>query len=86
MNKRKTIISIVSTFLILLIAMGFDALSMNSSSLPRVKWVVRQFSMSAARKILGEVLEMDNPALIRFHLEKALDLAGLGGLIRAGKA
>jgi phosphotransferase system enzyme I (PtsP) len=71
---------------ILLIAMGFDALSMNSSSLPRVKWVVRQFSMSAARKILGEVLEMDNPALIRFHLEKALDLAGLGGLIRAGKA
>lgn len=71
---------------ILLLAMGFDALSMNSSSLPRVKWVVRQFTMSGARKILGEVLQMDNPTLIRFHLEKALDVAGLGGLIRAGKA
>ncbi len=70
---------------ILLLAMGFDALSMNSSSLPRVKWVVRQFTMASARKILGEVLQMDNPTLIRFHLEKALDMAGLGGLIRAGK-
>ena len=71
---------------VLLLAMGFDALSMNSSSLPRVKWVVRQFTMAQARKTLGEVLSMDNPTLIRFHLEKALDNAGLGGLIRAGKA
>lgn len=71
---------------ILLLAMGFDGLSMNSSSLPRVKWVVRQFTMACARKVLGEVLQMDNATLIRFHLEKALDTAGLGGLIRAGKA
>ncbi len=70
---------------ILLIAMGFDGLSMNSSSLLRVKWVIRKFSMASARKILGEVLKMDNSTLIRFHLEKALDVAGLGGLIRAGK-
>jgi phosphotransferase system enzyme I (PtsP) len=70
---------------ILLLAMGFDALSMNSSTLPRVKWIVRQFSMAQSRKTLGEVLSMDNPTLIRFHLEKTLDQAGLGGLIRAGK-
>lgn len=70
---------------ILLLAMGFDALSMNSSSLPRVKWVVRQFTIAQSRKTLGEVLSMDNPTLIRFHLEKTLDQAGLGGLIRAGK-
>ena len=31
---------------ILLLAMGFDALSMNSSSLPRVKWVIRRFTMA----------------------------------------
>lgn len=70
---------------ILLIAMGFDSLSMNSASLPRVKWVVTQVTMAQARKTLGEVLSMDNPTLIRFHLEKTLDSAGLGGLIRAGK-
>lgn len=71
--------------MILLLAMGFDALSMNSSSLPRMKWVIRNFSMQSVRKILSEVLSMDNAALIRFHLEKAIDSAGLGGLIRAGK-
>lgn len=71
--------------IILLLAMGFDMLSMNSTSLPRMKWVIRNFTLAYARKLLSEVLEMDNAALIRFHLEKALDQAGLGGLIRAGK-
>lgn len=70
---------------IILLAMGFDSLSMNSTSLPRMKWVIRNFTLAYARKLLGEVLAMDNAALIRFHLEKALDQLGLGGLIRAGK-
>ncbi len=70
---------------ILLLAMGFDMLSMNASSLPRMKWVIRNFTLAYARKLLSEVLEMDNPTLIRFHLEKALEQVGLGGLIRAGK-
>ena len=70
---------------ILLLAMGFDTLSMNASSLPRMKWVIRNFTLAYARKLLGEILEMDNSTLIRFHLEKALEHVGLGGLIRAGK-
>ncbi len=71
---------------ILLIAMGFDTLSMNSSSLPRVKWVIRNFAIANARKILAEVLEFEHPAQIRFHLQKALEDEGLGSLIRAGKS
>ncbi len=71
---------------ILLIAMGFDTLSMNSSSLPRVKWVIRNFAIAHARKILAEVLELEHPAEIRFHLQKALEEVGLGNLIRAGKS
>ncbi|WP_058534078.1 phosphoenolpyruvate--protein phosphotransferase [Legionella saoudiensis] len=71
---------------ILLIAMGFDTLSMNSASLPRVKWVIRNFAIANARKILAEVLELEHPAEIRLHLEKALEAEGLGGLIRAGKS
>ncbi|HHI9485485.1 TPA: phosphoenolpyruvate--protein phosphotransferase [Legionella anisa] len=71
---------------ILLIAMGFDTLSMNSSSLPRVKWVIRNFAIANARKILAEVLEFEHPAQIRFHLQKALEEEGLGSLIRAGKS
>lgn len=70
---------------ILLLAMGFDTLSMNSSSLPRVKWVIRNFSMATARKILAEVLELEHPTEIRLHLQAALKKQGLGGLIRAKK-
>lgn len=71
---------------ILLLAMGFDTLSMNSSSLPRVKWVIRSFSLASARKILADVLELEHPTEIRLHLQKELEAQGLGGLIRAGKS
>ncbi len=71
---------------ILLLAMGFDTLSMNSSCLPRIKWVVRNMSITNARKIFAEVLELEHPAEIRLHLQKALEDEGLGSLIRAGKA
>jgi len=70
---------------ILLLAMGFDALSMSSVSLPRVKWVVRKFSMSHAKQLLDEVLKMNHAKQIRQRLEGVLAQAGLGGLIRAGK-
>ncbi len=71
---------------ILLLAMGFDTLSMNSTSLPRVKWVIRNFSLATARKILADVLELEHPTEIRLHLQKALEIQGLGGLIRAKKS
>jgi len=71
---------------ILLLAMGFDSLSMNSASLPRVKWIIRSFSMANARKILADVLKLEHASDIRLHLQKALEFEGLGGLIRAGKS
>lgn len=70
---------------ILLLAMGFDTLSMNSTSLPRIKWVIRNFSLATSRRVLAEVLELEHPADIRLHLQKVLEKEGLGGLIRAGK-
>lgn len=71
--------------IILLLAMGFDVLSMNSISLPRMKWVIRSITMKQANELLQEVLQYENGSKIRFALEQALDQAGLGGLIRAGK-
>ena len=71
---------------IVLLAMGYNTLSMNSASLPRVKWVVRSFSIAHARRLLAEVLELEHPAEIRTHLQQALIAEGLGGLIRAGKS
>lgn len=71
---------------ILLLAMGFDTLSMNSFSLPRIKWVIRNFSIANARKILAKVLEFEHPEEIQFYLQTMLENEGLGGLIRAGKS
>ena len=70
---------------ILLIALGFDSLSMNASSLLRIKWVVNNINYEQAKQLLDEVLHLENPAIVRLRLEQALDDAGLGGLIRAGK-
>ncbi|KTC68871.1 phosphoenolpyruvate-protein phosphotransferase PtsP [Legionella birminghamensis] len=70
----------------LLLAMGFDTLSMNSTSLPRVKWIIRNVSLATCRKILADVLEMEHPAEIKLYLQTALENEGLGGLIRAGKS
>lgn len=71
---------------ILLLAMGFDTLSMNSFSIPRVKWVIRNFSIAQARKILADVLALEHPEEIRHYLQEALAAEGLGSLIRAGKS
>lgn len=68
---------------IALLGMGFDSFSMNSSSLAKAKWVICNFSLEQAKKTLDEVLAMDNPMLIRFHLEKTLQMAGLGNMIHA---
>ncbi len=71
---------------ILLLAMGFDTFSMNSSSLPRIKWVIRNLSIASTRKALSDVLELEHPAEIRLYLQKTLEDQGLGNLIRAGKS
>ena len=59
---------------------------MNWASLPRIKWVIRNFSMSHARKILADVLELEHPTEIRLYLQHCLEEQGLGDLIRTGKS
>lgn len=70
---------------ILLLGMGYDALSMNSTSLLRIRWVIRNFTLREARDYLREVTIMEEPQIIRQFLEQQLEAAGLGGLIRAGR-
>lgn len=69
----------------LLVAMGFDSLSMSASSLGRIKWVIQKFTMKKACKLLQEVLSMESAVMIRCHMELVLEKLGLGGLVRAGK-
>jgi phosphotransferase system enzyme I (PtsP) len=61
-----------------LMAMGFDSLSMNASALLRVKWVVRNASLADARRVLDQMMTMDNAQVITAYLGRAMDKLGLG--------
>ena len=65
----------------LLMAMGFDSLSMNATNLPKVKWLLRQISLDKARELLAQVLQIDNPQVIHSALHLALRNLGLGRMI-----
>ncbi|MNQ41452.1 Phosphoenolpyruvate-protein phosphotransferase [compost metagenome] len=66
---------------VLLLAMGFDSLSMNATNLPKVKWLLRQVTMSKARELLEQLLSIDNPQVIHSSLHLALRNLGLGRVI-----
>jgi len=69
---------------VLLVAMGFDILSMNASALPRVKSVIRSMTLAAARDLLGKVMQMDDEQMIRNAVDMALYEAGVDRLLRSG--
>ncbi|EAQ96430.1 phosphoenolpyruvate--protein phosphotransferase [Congregibacter litoralis] len=53
---------------VLLLAMGYDVLSMNVTSLPRVKHAVRSITASDARALLAEVRQMDSGQAVEERL------------------
>jgi phosphotransferase system, enzyme I, PtsP len=67
---------------ILLMAMGFDMLSMNATNLPKVKSVIRGITLERAKQLLIEVMRMSNGEQIRLHVERELRESGLVRLIR----
>ena len=71
---------------ILLVGMGIDSLSVSVSAIPRVKWVIRSFSIDRAEALLAQCRLLENAEQIRSLLNNALVQAGLGGLVRAGKS
>ncbi|TNF34164.1 MAG: phosphoenolpyruvate-protein phosphotransferase PtsP, partial [Gammaproteobacteria bacterium] len=70
---------------LVLLGLGVDSLSMSTGSLLSIKWVIRSFSQQTARALTDTVLTMEKASTIKALLHKALEEAGLGGLIRAGK-
>jgi phosphotransferase system, enzyme I, PtsP len=62
---------------ILLLAMGYDVLSMNATSLLKVKKVVRNISMTEALEVLDEVMLMENAPQVQERLERVLTERGL---------
>jgi phosphotransferase system enzyme I (PtsP) len=67
---------------ILLMAMGYDVLSMSATNLPKVKSVIRGITFERAKQLLSEVMRMSNGDLIREHIARELRETGLTRLIR----
>lgn len=71
---------------VLLMAMGFDSLSMNATNLPKVKWMLRQVELGMTRELLAELMTIDNPQVIHSSLQLALKNLGLTRMINPGSA
>ena len=69
---------------ILLLAMGYDKLSMNGHNVPRIKWVIRHITLEQAQLILMQVLSLDTTKQVHDYLNEQLESLGLGSFIRAG--
>lgn len=67
---------------LMLLAMGADSLSMNASNLLKVKAAIRQVKITFARKLLSEIMAMDNAEVISAYVDLQLEKAGLGDLLR----
>ena len=70
---------------LLLLGMGVNSLSLSAAGLLRIKWVIRNFTVSQARNVLDNALELEDARSIRRYLDYVLEEAGLGGLVRGGK-
>lgn len=67
---------------ILLMAMGYDVLSMNATNLPKVKSVIRSISLEQAERLLAEVIVMVDAEQIHIHIEKMLRSVGVKRVVR----
>ncbi|NMP31315.1 phosphoenolpyruvate--protein phosphotransferase [Thalassotalea sp. M1531] len=69
---------------LLLLAMGYDKLSMNSHNVARVKWVIRHVEMQRAKVMLSHALTLSTAKQVHNYLNEQLEQLGLGGFVRAG--
>lgn len=66
---------------VLCLALGYDVLSMNSTNLTKVKWVIRNISMVQARRMLARVLKMETAEEVKAFMQKELIRSGLGRVV-----
>jgi phosphotransferase system enzyme I (PtsP) len=69
---------------LLLIAMGYRVLSMNSYSIDRIRWIIRHSRADLLDELLRQALAARSPQQVRQLVTMALETAGLGGFVRAG--
>lgn len=71
---------------LLLLGLGVDALSMTPASIPRVKRIIREFSIGEAENLWEKALGCHSAQQVRAVLTEALERKGLGSPVRSGKS
>ena len=67
---------------LLLLAMGYDALSMTATNLPKVKSIIRSATCEEADALLSRVLQMDEVGAVHAAIEEVLNRKGITRLFR----
>jgi phosphotransferase system, enzyme I, PtsP len=70
---------------ILLMAMGYDVLSMSSTSLPKVKAVIRNITLAQAQYMLSEVMKLSHAEAVTQTMTRLMREANIERLIRPSK-
>jgi phosphotransferase system enzyme I (PtsP) len=70
---------------VLLMAMGFDILSMNATNLLKVKSVIRNLTSVQAKELLRRVLELEDTNEVKALIELELSHAGVDRLLRSSR-
>ncbi|MCE2571394.1 phosphoenolpyruvate--protein phosphotransferase [Motilimonas eburnea] len=70
---------------VILMAMGYTKLSMNTYNIARIKFVIRHVAIAELQAILAQAYELDSGKAVRQLFAQYLEQKGLGGLVRAGK-
>ena len=68
---------------LLLMGMGYDVLSMNSTKLLMVKKALTTIELAKAKRILNKALKMDDAYQIKDYVDGQLRKAGLGQIVRS---
>jgi len=67
---------------VLLMAMGFNTLSMSSSNILRVRKTICHVPMPDAQDLLEHVLKLDNPLVVKSWMEHYFRTHGLGDMVK----
>jgi phosphotransferase system enzyme I (PtsP) len=70
---------------VLLMAMGFEILSMNATNLLKVKSVIRNLTLYQAREMLNKVMAQEDTQAVKAVMDIELHNAGVGRLLRSSR-
>lgn len=67
---------------VLLVALGFQILSMSANNLLKVKAILRQVSVAKVQELLKEIVKLEDAVMVKAYLEKSISTPEIDRLVR----